>query len=342
MGRRAWGRIALPVALALLLAGCGGMKVLDKPLPEDSPAGLAEAADTRVSLVLEKVIVRDGPGSWMRHAEWDEYVVRVRSLSDVPVQVSEVVLADPLGTRVIALADRGELLDATKETERRYETSGQLQRAVGGGWLVAAGIGIGAAGVGAAAASATIGLMSAATTGATAAGAVVLAPALVIAGAALAGAGVVRLVNNAEVNAEIKRRSSALPMTVGPHDERLHLFFPITPLPARLEIAYEQAGVRDRLGLDTGAALADLHRQRPPTLLTRVEPVYPGEAVKAGIERGWVKAKLGINEHGDVMHVEVLETSHARFFTRSAWEAFKWWKYDPGPDHREATEVMEF
>jgi hypothetical protein len=46
----------------------------------------------------------------MRHAEWDEYKVRVRSLSDAPVMVTEVVLIDPLETRVVALADRGELM----------------------------------------------------------------------------------------------------------------------------------------------------------------------------------------------------------------------------------------
>jgi TonB family protein len=152
----------------------------------------------------------------------------------------------------------------------------------------------------------------------------------------------VRLVNNAEVNAEIRRRNSSLPRTVGPGGERLALFYPVTPLPARLEIAYAQGGVRDRLAVDTRVALVSAHRLRPPTLVARAEPDFPTAAAKAGMESGWVKARLSIDEAGDVMNVEVLESSAPRYFTRAAIATFRWWKYDPGPRTREAVEVMEF
>src|ERR1700687_434514 len=71
----------------------------------------------------------------------------VRNLAAQPVQVTRVDIIDALGARIESRADRGELVDGTRDTERRYQQSGKLVRAgAGGGWVIAGGVAGAAAG----------------------------------------------------------------------------------------------------------------------------------------------------------------------------------------------------
>lgn len=73
-----------------------------------------------------------------------------------------------------------------------------------------------------------------------------------------------------------------------------------------------------QLGMDDGSL-------RP---LVRMEPKYPVEAARAGIE-GWVKLMFSIDISGQVSDIEVIDAEPARVFDREAKRALAKWKYKP-------------
>jgi protein TonB len=62
--------------------------------------------------------------------------------------------------------------------------------------------------------------------------------------------------------------------------------------------------------------------------IVRVEPKYPIEATRNGIE-GWAKLSFTINTIGQVIDVKVLDAEPKRVFDREASRALKKWKYHP-------------
>lgn len=64
------------------------------------------------------------------------------------------------------------------------------------------------------------------------------------------------------------------------------------------------------------------------TAIVRIDPKYPAEAAKNGIE-GWVKLSFSIDTSGAVMDVQVLDANPKRIFDREAVKALKSWKYQP-------------
>ena len=70
----AW-KSALLVLTGLLLTACGGTKVLKEPIPQPTDTVLASVQDERMHVDLQWVIVRDGPGTWSRPADWEHHQV---------------------------------------------------------------------------------------------------------------------------------------------------------------------------------------------------------------------------------------------------------------------------
>lgn len=256
--------VASCVAL-VVLAGCGGgTRLVKQPTPHagaGNPVALAQARDGTLEATLDWVVVRNGPGSWAKNADWDEYLLRVANTGGAPVRITRVAVVDSTGTTVLPLATRKALVQGSKQTVKRYRASGLKVRAgVGGAGLVAAGIATTAVGV----AGATAAAVGSALGGGSAAGAGAAAGGLLIAGPAVAIFGIVRAVRNSKVNAEIVRRSSLLPLAVEPGAvQALDLLVPLAPSPQRVEIDYQDAGGSHRLDLDVRAALAGLHLGAP-------------------------------------------------------------------------------
>ena len=244
-------RITIVVlAITFLAAGCGGTRVLKEPEPIGVTRSLASVSDEQISATLDWVIVRDGPGTWARNADWDQYMIRVKSLNDEPVQIMSITVVDSLGAEVAPGKDRKALIDGTKDAKRRYKDEGvRIRMGAGTGKLVA-GAGAVAAG-GAAAAMAAVGYGTAA--GAATVGGILFVPVLAV-------GGVVRGVNNGKVNREIVSRHSELPIALqGDQEKHLDVFFPVSPSPQRIILTYSDTNGEKVISIDTDAALDGLH-----------------------------------------------------------------------------------
>lgn len=246
-------RVLWLALLTLALSGCGGPRVLREAnaLEESDPVALT--SDSRLEASIERVIVRNGTGSWAADANWDEYHVRVRSLAEGELMVTGITVFDALENRIESSADRARLADATDEVRKRYEQelarpeAERDHRLIGGvAGSVAAG---GAAGV---AVFGTGGFAGAATAAAA-------ATAVVAGGAFLIGAGVLKATRNFHVSEELAKRQSALPFTIGNDPARVVVFFPIVPRPSALEISYRRGDEERRLRMDTRAPLSRAH-----------------------------------------------------------------------------------
>lgn len=252
--------------LACCVTACGGggarvMKQSDR-VPITSGA-LAQASDARLRASLDWVIVRNGPGSWARNAEWDEFVFHFSNASSEPVNISSVAVVDSLGMALSSSAARKKLIAGSRNTVRRYRRSDlKVSAGLGSATLVAAGAAMTVVGVGAAVSTATASLMGGAGV---AAGSAAAMSALMLAGPAFAVVGVVRAVRNSHVSKEIGTRQAAWPIALGASEDReVHLFFPLAPSPQRVEISYSDAAGVHALSIDTRHALAGLHLGQEP------------------------------------------------------------------------------
>ena len=251
--------LAALCAGTIVLAGCGGTKLVKNAPPPPQPTQpLAAAGDAAVDASLQWVIVRNGPGAWARNADWDEYLVQVRNRSEAPIEVTAVAVTDSMAHAAAPLDQRKALVKASKRVAREYKRSGvKVQAGAGSGGMIAAGVGATTLGVGIATAQATASLMGGT---AAAGGASAVAGGLILGGPILVGAGIVRAVRNAQVHNRIEQRSTDLPLTLQAGQTLpLDLFFPLAPSPTRLQVTYRDAAGEHTLDLDTTTALAGLH-----------------------------------------------------------------------------------
>ena len=245
------GAIVITVTLSLCLAGCGGTKVLKEPEPLVVTQSLATASDQHLAATLDWVIVRDGPGTWARNVDWDEYLIRVQNLSRDSIQVTNITISDSLGIRIENRGNRKQLVKGTKETKRRYKGEGfKVKAGASAGMMVTSAAVAGATGVAmVAAAPLTISGGAAAV----AAGGIVLLPVLAV-------GGVFRGVNNNRVNKEIESRQTLLPVVLQEEEEKsLDVFFPLSPSPQQIELNYLDSRGDHTLIIDTRTALEGLH-----------------------------------------------------------------------------------
>jgi len=266
--------IILCAALLVLamLSACASDRKLDKPIPLQKAGPIASAADERLSVTIDAVIVRGGPGAWSTDPNWDEYLLHFKKLSPGHMAILRVAVVDSLGKRHGSNAIAHELEKESEKVARRYEDANLQVRADAGGALVLGGTALGAA-------SSIAGLTTtgAAVSSAAVAGAVV-APVLVTAGIVLA-------IQEAEVQGEMTRRATKLPIQLTPEhtgrERPLHVFVPIAPAPQRVEVEYADASGMHVLVVDTRDVLAGLHlppaaeSQRTDVPSAHESPVIP-------------------------------------------------------------------
>ncbi len=247
----------LLLSIAFLMTGCGGNKVLKESKPLELAGPLAVESDANLAVAFDWVIVRDGPGTWSKNADWDEYLFRIHNQGANEVTIESVVIYDSMETPVQSNSNRKQLIKGSRRAARRYKTEGlEVKAGLGGAGLAAAGGAAYVAGMGLGAM--TIGATgSAASVGVVAVGAIVAAPVLV-------AGGIFRGANNGKVAEEIENRHSALPLTLAADDEtEVDVFFPISPSPVRIEIRYSESGNTHLLTIDTAETLDGLHLRAP-------------------------------------------------------------------------------
>ncbi|MDH3616465.1 MAG: hypothetical protein OEQ90_08330 [Gammaproteobacteria bacterium] len=247
---------------ACLAAGCGGTKVLKEPQPIQTTQPLAAISDQGIALTLDWVIVRDGPGTWAKNADWDEYLLRVSNVSDQSIQITRLIVVDSLDTPIESQPGRKRLVKASKQSSRRYKKSGiEVKAGAGAGTMLVAGAAVTVVGVGVASAAATGAIMSGSTA---VGGAGAVAGGLLLLGPALAVGGIVRGFNNSAVNNQIEQRQTILPLEAATGEEvALNVFFPIAPSPQRVKLAYTDTTGEHTLVIDTSEALNGLHLITP-------------------------------------------------------------------------------
>lgn len=241
-----------------LLVSCGGARLVEEPEIIQIPQPLAMSTDDTITGSLYWVVVRNGLGSWVENADWDEYLINVTNRSNAKVQIDSVIVVDSLGTRLSNSDKLKKLLKGSKKTAKRYKDRNVKMKS---GYRPSTLYGTAAAG--GAAAGATI----AGTSGMMAAGTAMAVVATIVAIPVLVGAGVYRGVVNEEISDEIQRRSTSLPVKVSTGESHsLDLFFPLAPSPTTVEIHYTSNEVQHSLIIDTTDSLDSLHLPppRPP------------------------------------------------------------------------------
>ncbi len=236
----------------IMLTGCGGNKILKEPQALELEGPLAVGSDDSLVVAFDWVIVRDGPGTWSKNADWDEYLFRAKNVSGKEITIDSVVIFDSMETMIESSSDRKQLIKGSKSASNRYEDEGLIVKAgLGGGALVTVGGATAAAGV-----SVLSGTMAGVAGAAGAVGGLVAAPVLVV-------VGVFRGVNNGKVSREIENRSTDLPMTLSVDSEiALDVFFPLSPSPVQIEVRYSDTDGDFVLTIDTADTLDGLHLVR--------------------------------------------------------------------------------
>ncbi len=253
MDNRSFGATSRFLILAGILQGltaCGGTKMLKEPEPLVATQSIASAADQGLSVTLDWIIVRDGPGTWAKNVDWDEYIIQVQNRGNGSLEITDIAVLDSLGAQIGPGESRKQLVKGTRETKRRYKGEGLTVNAGAGAttlMMTGAVTYATAMSVGSAAMLGSSAMAGAAVTG------LALAPVLAV-------GGVFRAVNNSKVGNQIESRQTLLPIPL--HDDRekgLHVFFPLTPSPRQIEVTYIDALGTHTLIVDTQAALDGLH-----------------------------------------------------------------------------------
>jgi len=69
-------------------------------------------------------------------------------------------------------------------------------------------------------------------------------------------------------------------------------------------------------------------------VVSRVQPQYPHEAAAVGAETGHVRARVTIDQSGEVTHVEIIEANPRRVFDRAVTKALAQWHFNTGKEGR--------
>jgi hypothetical protein len=236
--------------------GCGGSKIKNQKKVvalQEQRQSLAIASDKKISVALDWVLVRNSPESWAKNADWDEYIFRLKAQPGHQVQVTDIVVYDSLGTKLLHLDNRSELKKASKQNVRNYKKE-KLSVKPG------AGAGIITAGATGAVLGATYMSVASVGAGAGALGGMVAATTMVLITPVFIAGGIVRGVNHHQVTKEIHKIATAFPISVDANETKeAHLFYPFAPSPKQIQITYSDNLGSHELNIDTQQALSGLH-----------------------------------------------------------------------------------
>ena len=235
------------IALCSLLSACSPqLRMVKEPSVEQIPDyRWAATAPDGLTVTVHTVLVRNDPGSWVRDADWDEYILTVKNFSRSAMKIEFLRLYSPY-----LPASQQSSLALQQLEDQSHDTLHKVRDVT----VVA--------GSGALAAGATV----AATAGAGYIGAAAAVPAAMLTLPYLQYS-VDQTVERRHLEHEdrslieltILERGMHLPLAIPPDGEATRsAFFPLTPAPNRLVIDYRVDGDRRSLEVPL-TALAQLH-----------------------------------------------------------------------------------
>jgi len=239
--------LGVACGLAVLTACTPASRMVREP---QADGGLALDARSpggaELALAIERVVVRNAAGSWVRDASWDEYVVALENRGELAVELVDVALA----SAHLAAAHPSADLDLLER-----ETSAQLRVLKSAGVAVAAGYAAGAlAFASMAGGTSQVGLIAGAT-----AAAVMIPVAAVAGGIYMHKRHKRQRLDRELMRAEIARRALPVPVEIAPGSAREgSWFFPITPAPRQLLVRYREGGAEREILVDL-PELSELH-----------------------------------------------------------------------------------
>lgn len=77
-------------------------------------------------------------------------------------------------------------------------------------------------------------------------------------------------------------------------------------------------------------------------VVSRTDPEFPREAIQAGADRGYVKARMTLDAAGEVTRVDILDAKPRRLFDRAVTRSLAQWRYENGPVGRTVEIELEF
>lgn len=78
------------------------------------------------------------------------------------------------------------------------------------------------------------------------------------------------------------------------------------------------------------------------TIASRVNPVFPRDAIKKGVERGDIVAYVYVNKDGSVKEVRIIRATPPRIFDREVIRALSQWRFAPDATEFIAEVPIEF
>src|ERR1700687_5608171 len=92
-----WRRPALAGGLmmlsSLLLDGCASSRLIKNALPpKESDMGWTASAPEGLTVEVQQLIIRNSGGSWVRDANWDEYVLTIKNDSQDTIELLDINL----------------------------------------------------------------------------------------------------------------------------------------------------------------------------------------------------------------------------------------------------------
>jgi hypothetical protein len=245
------------VPLTVLLHGCASSRLIKNPQPPtETDVGWAASSPAGTTLEVHQLIFRNTGGSWVKNANWDEYVLTIKNDSQDSLEIQSLYLySDRLPAPVESSMSR-EQLDARSRTALR------ALKDVG----IVAGVGIVAPSAMIAGAIGTSGGVLSVSGGAAA----VATVGIVAIPVGLIG-GTVYIINRHRqdkkdrvlIDRHLSERGYGVPLQV-PAETLVtkSAFFPITPAPTRLVLNYSTRGEVQEISLEL-PALAGLHLKAP-------------------------------------------------------------------------------
>ena len=234
------------IVLCSMLSACGPqlrmMKVPNEAqIPDYQWAAMAQDG---LTITVHMVLVRNGPGSWVRDADWDEYILTVRNSSPSAMKIKALRLYSPY------LSGPQQSSLALQHLENQSHETLQNVRDV----AVVAGSGAFAVGATAAVASTAYVGTAAATAAAPLTLSLIEYPVQ-----QSADRRHLEREDRSLIELTILERSMHLPLEIPPGGEITRsAFFPLTPAPNRLEVDYQIDEARQTLEVPL-TALAQLH-----------------------------------------------------------------------------------